>query len=61
VPNIASENISSFNPDTIIAYFLGVLRVISYGSKVFIEGRGLLWKRLMGISSEILNEVRDTI
>jgi len=53
----------TFNRDTLIAYFLGILRAISFDSKAFIESRGLEWDELVTIAKEkkdkILSTARD--
>jgi len=51
----------SFNQDTLIAYFLGVLRAISFDSKAFIEIKGLRWDELMTIAKEKKDEILKTV
>ena len=51
----------SFNRDTLVSYFLGVLRAISFDSKAFIEIRGLEWNELMRIAKEKRDEILATV
>jgi len=50
----------SLNSDTLTAYFLGVLRAISFDSVAFIENRGLTWNELREIEQKMRNEILDT-
>lgn len=50
----------SFNRDTLVAYFLGVLRAISFDSKAFIEIGGLKWDELMTIAEKKRDEILAT-
>ena len=50
-----------FNSDTLTAYFLGVLRAISFDSKAFIEARGLEWDELMNIAKKRRDEILVTV
>ncbi len=47
----------SFNLDTLIAYFMGVLRAISFDSVAFIEAKGLKWSELEKLEKELKDEI----
>jgi hypothetical protein len=48
------------NSDTLTAYFLGVLRAISFDSVAFIEIRGIRWDELKEIAQEMKDEILST-
>jgi len=48
------------NSKTLRAYFLGILRAISFDSVAFIEVRGMRWNEFEEIAQEMRNEIQET-
>jgi len=49
-----------FKSDAVVAYFLGVLRAISYDSKGFVEGGGLEWEEFKEIANVMIGKILST-
>jgi len=54
--SLFSKHGISVNRETIVAYFLGMLRAIAYDSKSFIQGEGLEWSEFEELVESFIDE-----
>jgi len=54
--SLFSKHEISVNRETIVAYFLGVLRAIAYDSKSFIQSEGLEWSEFEELVESFIGE-----